>query len=143
LQRSALLPIALLLFSISTQWARWFSGMYLNIGIVPVFSSSNLLISTKVASSANSTIIITILFILVIISVISYKVYEAMIQGPKTGAETLIGSRGVTVTKLDPEGEVRVHGEMWEAVAVDSQGLVIRVKKVSGNGFSSNRGEKR
>jgi membrane-bound serine protease (ClpP class) len=33
-----------------------------------------------------------------------------------TGAEGLVGAVGVAVTACDPEGHVRVEGELWKAV---------------------------
>ena len=27
----------------------------------------------------------------------------------------MIGEKGVTITKLSPEGEIKVHGEFWSA----------------------------
>lgn len=35
----------------------------------------------------------------------------------RAGAETLIGARAVAVSDLDPEGQVRVQGELWQARA--------------------------
>ena len=34
---------------------------------------------------------------------------------PSTGQEGLIGEVGVARTRLDPEGQVFVHGELWKA----------------------------
>jgi membrane protein implicated in regulation of membrane protease activity len=34
---------------------------------------------------------------------------------PQTGAETLIGARGVMATPCRPEGQVRVEGTLWAA----------------------------
>ena len=36
-------------------------------------------------------------------------------QETRTGAERLIGERGVTVERLDSAGYIRVHGELWRA----------------------------
>jgi membrane-bound serine protease (ClpP class) len=36
-----------------------------------------------------------------------------------TGAEGLIGAVGVAVTACDPEGQIRVEGELWNAVCAD------------------------
>ena len=35
---------------------------------------------------------------------------------PQVGAETLIGADGVVVTPCRPRGQVRVGGELWDAV---------------------------
>jgi membrane protein implicated in regulation of membrane protease activity len=61
-----------------------------------------------------------------------------------TGAEALPGARGVVVVACRPEGQVRVHGELWRArceegadvgdeVAVErlEDGLTLIVKKVA------------
>jgi membrane protein implicated in regulation of membrane protease activity len=34
---------------------------------------------------------------------------------PKTGAETMIGKRAEVVSRLHPNGQVRLDGELWEA----------------------------
>ncbi|MBI2089760.1 MAG: NfeD family protein [Deltaproteobacteria bacterium] len=36
-------------------------------------------------------------------------------SGVKTGAEQLIGTRGVAYNELSPRGYVRVRGELWQA----------------------------
>jgi membrane-bound serine protease (ClpP class) len=53
-----------------------------------------------------------------------------------TGREELIGSQGVVVTPLQAgvEGMIRVHGELWSAVATQRvpEGQTVRVKRVEG-----------
>jgi membrane-bound serine protease (ClpP class) len=34
---------------------------------------------------------------------------------PKTGAETMVGQTAVVVVACRPSGQVRLHGELWEA----------------------------
>ena len=36
-----------------------------------------------------------------------------------TGAEGLVGAVGVAVTPCEPEGQVRVEGELWRAVCAE------------------------
>lgn len=45
------------------------------------------------------------------------KTFEAKRAKPKTGAESLVGERGVVREKLDLEGLVDLQGELWTAVA--------------------------
>jgi len=47
-----------------------------------------------------------------------------------TGAGGMIGEEGVTRTGLEPEGQVLVRGEIWDAVASASvpPGARVRVK---------------
>jgi len=42
---------------------------------------------------------------------------RAQRRKPVTGAEGILGEPGVTITALSPAGQVRVHGELWNAVA--------------------------
>jgi membrane-bound serine protease (ClpP class) len=46
-----------------------------------------------------------------------YKAARANLYKIKTGKEALVGSVGVAVTDLKPEGEIRVVGEFWQATA--------------------------
>ncbi|MGP0076582.1 MAG: NfeD family protein [Bryobacteraceae bacterium] len=51
-----------------------------------------------------------------------------------TGAEGMIGELGVARTALEPEGQVLVHGEYWDAIAPTNipVGAQVRVKGVAG-----------
>jgi membrane-bound serine protease (ClpP class) len=51
-----------------------------------------------------------------------------------TGAEGMIGEIGVARTPLEPEGQVLVHGEYWDAIAPAPipAGAPVRVKGVAG-----------
>jgi len=52
-------------------------------------------------------------------------VVKARIKKPEVGREELVGAVGKVVEDLDPEGMVRVRGELWKATAAGSD--VIRV----------------
>ncbi len=62
---------------------------------------------------------------------------------PSTGKEGLINEEGTALTKLNPAGQVKIHGEIWEAesvegpisknekvVVVEVSNLILKVKKV-------------
>ena len=51
-----------------------------------------------------------------------------------TGTSGMIGEIGVTRTPLEPEGQVLVHGEYWDAVASSNipAGARVRVRAISG-----------
>jgi membrane-bound serine protease (ClpP class) len=51
-----------------------------------------------------------------------------------TGVENLVGAVGNAVEPLEPEGHVRVHGELWEARSATpaAQGARVRVVAVDG-----------
>lgn len=51
-----------------------------------------------------------------------------------TGVENLVGAVGKAVEPLEPEGHVRVHGELWEARASEAvpAGSQVRVVALDG-----------
>ena len=51
-----------------------------------------------------------------------------------TGAEGMIGQLGVAQTALEPEGQVLIRGEYWDAVAPSNipAGAHVRVRGVAG-----------
>lgn len=69
------------------------------------------------------------------------KAYRIRRSKPTTGREGLVGERGVVRRRLDPGGQVMVHGELWSARAdetiepgeqvevVESEGLILRVRR--------------
>jgi membrane-bound serine protease (ClpP class) len=64
--------------------------------------------------------------------------YGIKIQSKKisTGSEGLIGMKGKVSKRLNPSGIVYLHGELWEARAVDGnhkKNTIIEVTEVRGN----------
>ncbi len=53
---------------------------------------------------------------------------------PTTGKEGLVGEKGVAITRIAPEGDVKIHGEIWKAVSDQKikKGEKIRVLSVDG-----------
>lgn len=62
------------------------------------------------------------------------KVIQARRNKVITGAEGMIGELGVARTPLEPEGQVLVRGEYWDAIAPSNMpaGTHVRVKGVTG-----------
>lgn len=44
---------------------------------------------------------------------------RAQRRKPTTGMQGMIGASGIAITDLQPEGAVRVHGEIWSALSID------------------------
>ena len=74
-------------------------------------------------------------------------VFKARKKPVVTGGSEMIGMRGRTITKLDPKGQVRVRGEIWnarsisgtipskaEVEVVDRDGLVLLVRPAQEEG---------
>ena len=67
---------------------------------------------------------------------------RAYLTKPFTGAEGLVGEKGVAKTRIDPEGKIFIHGEFWNATSeevveagekvkvVGVENLVLRVTKL-------------
>ena len=51
-----------------------------------------------------------------------------------TGAEAMVGMSGVALSDLSPEGQVKVQGQIWKAVADENleQGQTVEVTEVEG-----------
>jgi membrane-bound serine protease (ClpP class) len=56
--------------------------------------------------------ILSLFFILV-----ARIVFRSHLVRPMTGSAGMVGERGVAYTPLNPEGQVFVHGEYWQAVS--------------------------
>lgn len=59
---------------------------------------------------------------------------KAQMRKPTTGVEGLVGETGEAISGLNPEGRVRVHGEIWRAESLDGKirsGTKITVAEVS------------
>ena len=52
----------------------------------------------------------------------------------KTGAEGMVGERAEAIAPLEPDGKVRLRGEIWNARATAPvpEGAAVRVKNVEG-----------
>jgi len=63
-----------------------------------------------------------------------------------TGLDGMTGLEGKVVKRLNPEGDIYVHGEIWHAVSVSgiavSRGESVTVESVSGNMLMVRRKEK-
>jgi membrane-bound ClpP family serine protease len=52
---------------------------------------------------------------------IVYPIVRQSVKQPlRSGIESLIGMRGLTVEAIDPEGYVNARGELWRAVSNDA-----------------------
>jgi membrane-bound serine protease (ClpP class) len=76
-----------------------------------------------------ATAIITTLFF---VAVIGFGI-QAQRRKPVTGIQGMIGEIGEAFTSLQPEGRVRVRGELWQAVSLEGdieQGAKIRTEGI-------------
>ena len=97
------------------------------LAIVSAFSGALLIISALlgisyygISAQAEAAIAVIVFVIAILAAWILYKGLQANKTKVKTGLEALIGARGITVTDLKPNGEIRVLGEFWQAIAKDT-----------------------
>jgi membrane-bound serine protease (ClpP class) len=92
-------------------------------GIISLFLGSVMLVSSpfEIASISLSVIITTVAVTAVFFLWIIGLGLRAQQRKPATGLDALIGEIGVVVTEISPgsAGQVKVHGEIWRAVAED------------------------
>jgi membrane-bound serine protease (ClpP class) len=59
---------------------------------------------------------------------------KAQNRKPVTGIEGIIGETGEAISNLEPEGQIKVHGELWNAESIDgpvTTGTKVTVTQVS------------
>lgn len=59
---------------------------------------------------------------------------KAQLRRPTTGSEGIIGEIGKAISDLDPEGNVLVHGEIWQSESVSGKinnGQTVKVEGIS------------
>jgi len=131
----ALIIFAIILFVLDLKLA---SHGILTVGaLVSLFTGSIMLIRNDsafdmITISWKVVLIVVILSALFFIFAIGMGV-KAQKRKPTTGTEGLIGEIGETSTDLKPEGQVRVHGEIWKAVSTEGtikKGIKVTVVNV-------------
>jgi len=76
-----------------------------------------------------STTIVTSLFFLFIVGM----GLKAQWLKPATGAHAMIGSKGEAINLIDPDGMIKINGEMWNAISLSgkiSAGENVIVKEI-------------
>ncbi|MFN0157691.1 MAG: NfeD family protein [Bacteroidota bacterium] len=119
----ALIVVGIVLFILEIKVTSY--GILSIGGVVSLFLGSVMLIDTDspleiVAISWSvivPVIVCTALFFLFAIGM----AIRAQKRKPVTGAEGIVGETGEALGDLNPEGQVRVHGEIWNAVSVEGK----------------------
>jgi membrane-bound serine protease (ClpP class) len=61
----------------------------------------------------------------------------------ETGEQGMIGTEGIVVVRLEPEGQIRIHGELWNAISTEGnieKGSIVIVTEI--HGLTLNVGKK-
>ncbi len=102
-------------------------------GIIALLLGSVMLINTEssleFASLSWSVILSTVLFTALFFIFAIGMGIRAQRKKPVTGVEGIVGEIGETLTELNPNGQVRVHGEIWNATS--DQGVITPGSRVT------------
>ncbi len=140
----ALILLGIILFLLEIKITSY--GLLTVGGVISLFLGSIMLINTdawfEFQEISLAVIIPTVLFTAAFFLFAIGAGLKAQRRQPTTGSEGIVGELGVAFTKLNPRGQVRVHGEMWNAecidgtvpkdgsiVVVEVNGLMLKVKK--------------
>jgi len=131
----ALIVVAIILFILELKIVS--HGLLAIGGIVSLLLGSLMLIESESSLEFVSlswgviipAVLLTTLFFLFAIGM----GIKAQRRKPVTGSEGIVGETGKAITALNPEGQVRVHGEIWKAVTESGsikQGTTVTVQRV-------------
>ncbi len=131
----ALIIVAIILFVLELKVVS--HGILAIGGIVALLLGSIMLInsesSLEFVSLSWSVIIPAVLFTAFFVLFAIGMGIRAQRRKPATGSEGIVGEQGEAVTDLNPSGQVRVHGEFWNADAESgsiTRGTAVIVRKV-------------
>ncbi|OGW54006.1 MAG: serine protease [Nitrospirae bacterium RBG_13_43_8] len=107
-------------------------------GVISLILGSIMLINTETTLevfkiSWQVILVIVILTAAFFIFAIGFGI-KAQSRKPTTGTEGIIGEIGETISDLVPEGQVRIHGELWNAESIDgtvSKGTKVKVTQIT------------
>ncbi|MEE8400994.1 MAG: nodulation protein NfeD [Candidatus Hydrothermarchaeaceae archaeon] len=123
-----LIVFAILLFAAETQVPS--HGVLAVGGTISLFLGSIFLLDTEkepfVQISLNLILAVTLLTALFFAILIGF-IAKAQKLRPSTGMEGMVGKTGIAKSRLDPEGDVFIRGELWRARA---EGAVRKDRKV-------------
>jgi membrane-bound serine protease (ClpP class) len=119
----ALIAFGILLFLLEIKIASY--GLLTVGGAISLLLGSVMLINSESAlefvSISWSVIIPAVLFTVAFFVFAIGMGVKAQTRKPTTGAEGIVGEQGEALTDLNPEGRVRVHGEIWSAVSSEGR----------------------
>jgi membrane-bound serine protease (ClpP class) len=142
----ALIIVGIILFVLELKITSY--GLLTVGGVVSLVLGSIMLINSDSAlefvSISWSVIIPSVIFTVLFFTFAIGMGIRAQRRKPVTGIEGLVGEKGVTLGVLAPNGQVRIHGEIWNATTsgspiekgtsvevVRAEGLLLIVQKIT------------
>jgi membrane-bound serine protease (ClpP class) len=131
----ALIIVGVILFVLEIKITSY--GLLSLGGIVSLFLGSIMLVGPEspleIVAISWSIIIPAVLFTAAFFIFAIGMGIRAQRRQPTTGVEGMIGERGEAITDLNPDGRVRVHGEIWNATSASgkiTRGSAVTVEEV-------------
>ncbi len=129
-----LIVVAIILFILEIKVASF--GLLTVGGVISMFLGSMMLFESPLPFLRVSWIVMipTVLITAAFFAVVGTLAFRAWRRKPEAGARGLVGEIGETRSRIDREGKVFVHGEIWNAYSeeVIEQGERVRVLEVPG-----------
>jgi membrane-bound serine protease (ClpP class) len=132
----ALIGIGIVLFILEIKITSY--GLLTLGGLVALFLGSIMLIdsgSPWEVASISWSIIIPAVFLTAAFFVLALGLGIRAQRGrPRSGIEAMVGERGEAITELNPSGQVRIRGEIWNASSASGRirrGVTVVVERVS------------
>ncbi len=142
-----LILLAIVLFILEVKITSY--GLLTIGGIIAMTLGSLMLIEQppdnfQPALSISLSLILTFVIITAAFFIFAFSmVFKTHLKKVTTGTAGIIGEKGATQTKINPEGNVLIHGEIWKAISdqkikkgekihvVSVEGLMLKVEKTT------------
>jgi membrane-bound serine protease (ClpP class) len=112
-----LIALAIILFVLEMKVASY--GLLSLGGVISLFLGSLMLFEGTAPGMRLSwrVLVPTVVMVSGFFVAVAGLVFRSQVSKPRTGDKGLVGEVGVAKSRLEPEGKVFVHGELWNAVA--------------------------
>ncbi|MDP1538486.1 MAG: NfeD family protein [bacterium] len=94
-------------------------------------------LSPQIFEAATMTVLGAVLGIGILFIIIGRGVVKTFKTRPKTGSEALIGLEAEVIKELNPIGQVRLRGEIWQAESITGETIPektkVKIIKIEGN----------
>jgi membrane-bound serine protease (ClpP class) len=126
-----LIVLAIVLFILEMKVASY--GLLSLGGVISLFLGSLMLFEGTAPGMRLSwqVLIPTVVMVSGFFAAVAGLVFRSQVSRPRTGDKGLLGEVGVAKSRLEPEGKVFVHGELWNAVAPGNIEAGAKVRVVS------------
>ena len=125
-----LIALAIILFVLEMKVASF--GLLSLGGVISLFLGSLMLFEGTAPGMRLSwrVLVPTVVMVSGFFVAVAGLVFRSQVSKPRTGDKGLVGEVGVVKSRLEPEGKVFVHGELWNAVAPGSIEVGAKVRVV-------------